>query len=252
MNQEQFAAAILNPELSVPEGLLQPDGSPATRRFNVYRNNVIVSLVEAITEGFPVVRKLVGDEFFRFMVRQFVAANPPGSPLLFLYGQSFPKFVAGFSAADSVSYLADVARLEWARRESYHAADALARDASCLGEFGADEFPLLAFDLIPSTRIVESRFPVQSIWEANVGTVPTEMPDSGEDVLVARPEMEIEMRRLPPGGARFINALLDGTELGRAASLAELVEGFELSSNITIMLQARLIQNVHLTGETRQ
>ncbi len=252
MNQEQFAAAILNPELSVPEGLLQPDGSPATRRFNVYRNNVIVSLVDAIADGFPVVRKLVGDEFFRFMARRYVAANPPRSPLLFLYGQSFPKFVAEFSAADSVPYLADVARLEWARREAYHAADALPRDAGCLAGFGADEFPLLAFDLIPSTRILESRFPVQSIWLANVGTGTTEMPDSGEDVLVARPEMEIEMRRLPPGGARFINALLDGTELGRAASLAELAEGFELSSNITIMLQARLIQNVQLAGETRQ
>ncbi len=250
MNQEQFAAAILNPELSVPEGLLQPDGSPATRRFNVYRNNVIVSLVDAIAEGFPVVHKLVGDEFFRFMARQYVAENPPGSPLLFLYGKSFPKFVAGFSAAESVPYLADVARLEWARRESFHAADALPRDARCLAEFGADEFSLLAFDLIPSTRIVESGFPVQSIWEANVGTTATEMPDSGEDVLVARPEMEIQMRRLPPGGARFINALLDGTELGRAAGLAGLVEGFELSSNIAIMLQARLIQNVQLAGET--
>lgn len=250
MNQEQFAAAILNPELPVPEGLLQPDGSPATRRFNVYRNNVIVSLAEAIAEGFPVVNKLVGDEFFRFMARQYVAANPPDSPLLFCYGQSFPKFVAGFTAAESVPYLADIARLEWARRESYHAADALARDASCLAEFGADAFPLLVFDLIPSTRIVESRFPVQSIWEVNVGTGNTEMPDSGEDVLVARPEMEIEMRRLPPGGARFINALLDGTELGRAAGLAASVEGFELSSNITIMLEARLIHNVQLAGET--
>ena len=250
MNQEQFAAAILNPEFPVPEGLLQPDGSPATRRFNVYRNNVIVSLVEAISEGFPVVRKLVGDEFFRFMARQFVVANPPDSPLLFLYGQSFPKFVAGFSAAESVPYLADVARLEWARRESFHAADALPCDAGCLAEFGADEFPMLAFDLIPSTRIVESRFPVQSIWEANVGTGTTELPNSGEDVLVARPEMEIEMRRMSPGGARFINALLDGTKLGRAASLAGLVKGFELSSNITIMLEARLIQNVQLAGET--
>ena len=250
MNQEHFARAILDPELPVPDGLLQPDGTPATRRFNVYRNNVIVSLTDAVAEGFPVVRKLVGDEFFRVMARQYVAANPPDSPLLFRYGQFFPGFIARFSAAKSVPYLADVARLEWARRESYHAADAIPREPDCLAGIEADKLPLLAFDLIPSTRVVESRFPVLSIWDANLGNWPAEMPASGENVLVARPEMEVEMRRLPPGGARFFNALRDGAELGHAANLAASADGFELASNVTTMLQARLIQNIRLVGDT--
>ncbi len=250
MNQKQFARALLNPSLPVPDGLLRPDGTPATRRFNVYRNNVIVSLTDAIAEGFPVVCKLVGDEFFRFMARHYAAANPPGSPLLFRYGQSFPEFIVQFSSADSVPYLADVARLELARREANHAADAVPLEADCLAAFKADELPHLEFDLIPSMRIVESRFPVLSIWNANLGNGPAEMPASGEDVLVARPEMEVEMHRMPPGGAHFLNALLDGTELGHAASLAASVEGFDLASNITTMLQARLITNIQLVGDT--
>ena len=250
MSQEQFVQAVLNPELPVPDGLLRPDGLPATRRFNVYRNNVIVSLVDAVAEGFPVVRKLVGDDFFRFMTREYVVEHPPTSPLLFRYGESLPDFIDGFSAAGNVPYLSDIARLELARREAWHAADARPLDTDFLAGIEQDRLPLLKFDLIPSMRLVTSNFPVQSIWEANVGSGSFEMPTTGEDVLIARPEMEVEARRLQPGGLEFLKALFDGQTLGEAAGLASTVEGFDLAANITMVLEGRLTRNVHLTGGT--
>src|SRR6266568_4487709 len=94
--QRQFAAALLDPELPVPPGLVGPDGEPSAWRFAVYRNNVVAGLIDTLKATFPAVCRIVGAEFFRVMARTYVSAEPPGSPILLDYGASFPDFVRDF------------------------------------------------------------------------------------------------------------------------------------------------------------
>ena len=79
VSQTTFQAAMLDPAAPVPTGLVNPDGAAASKRFDVYRNNVAVSLSDALEAAFPVVRKLVGDEFFRQWL-VFPCANHPRRP----------------------------------------------------------------------------------------------------------------------------------------------------------------------------
>lgn len=44
MRQAQWSTALLNPELEVPEGVVIWNNSDPLPRFNVYRNNIVVSL----------------------------------------------------------------------------------------------------------------------------------------------------------------------------------------------------------------
>src|SRR5215472_17490076 len=118
-----FARALLNPDVAIPTVLAGPKSKAALKRYNVYRNNVTVSLINALAASFPATLRITGADFFRAMARFYVRAAPPTSPLLFDYGRDFPDFIERYEYARSVPWLADVARIERAWLDAYHAAD---------------------------------------------------------------------------------------------------------------------------------
>jgi len=64
--QRGFAAALLNPEFSVPAGLVGPDGELSLQRFSVYRINVVIGLTEALRAAFPAICRIVGEAFVQW------------------------------------------------------------------------------------------------------------------------------------------------------------------------------------------
>src|SRR5215475_8850242 len=78
--QRVFSAALVNPEAEIPPGLLGPNRLPSQKRFAVYRNNVVVGLIEALRTSFPATCRIVGEEFFWAMAREYVVLEPPSSP----------------------------------------------------------------------------------------------------------------------------------------------------------------------------
>lgn len=218
--QREFARAVLAPDRAIPAGLWGLRAGVPGRRFAVYRNNVHASLIDVLQGRFPVVARLVGEEFFRAMAREFVPAQPPANPVLMAWGGEFPGFLAGYGPVQDLPYLPDVARLEWAWNEAYHAADAEPAGPSALAAVAPEEAGRLVFEMHPSLRLIRSSFPILTIWDANraEGEVPpVDLGRGGEDVLVLRPALTVEMRRLPPGAAGFIEALARGDRLAAAA-----------------------------------
>ena len=118
--QTGFTEALLQPDAPVPQNVVDPKGRIAPKRFAVYRNNVTVSLVEALKATFPAVVALVGEAFFAEMARQFVRKTPPQSPLMFKLWARLCRFRRGFFArgAPAVSRRCGPARPCLARRIS--------------------------------------------------------------------------------------------------------------------------------------
>jgi hypothetical protein len=240
MTQSQFRHALLDPECALPPGLIDPQGRPSPKRFAVYRNNVAVSLTKALEQGFPVVQRLVGEPFFAAMAGVFLRQQPPKSPVLMFYGTEFPEFLASFPPVAHLGYLPDIARLELALRESYHAADALAVPVEALASLGADALMAARLRLAPSLRLVQSRWPIHGIWRVNTsgGKPPTALP---EDVLVLRPEFDPMPLLLPKGGAAVIQGLLDGAPLGAALDRAPDVNPSDI---LTPLLQGNALVEI--------
>lgn len=239
--QAGFAAALRDPAAPLPAGIVGPDGEPAPRRFAVYRNNVIVGLVNSVASSFPAVQRIVGEEFFRAMARAYVLAEPPRSPVLLDYGATFADFVARFEPARALPYLPDVARIERAWREAYHAEDAAPLTPAAFAGLAPEDLPGVTFRLHPSLRLVRSPFPAMTIWRMNASDAPVEAVDFSvaEDALIVRPDAEVEVRVVPPGGAEFVSALGEGRPLGDAAALAMSADArFDLAGNLAGLMAA--------------
>ena len=242
--QKSFADAVRDASARVPEPIKGAARLASERRFAVYRNNVAVGLVSALAERFPVVQRLVGEEFFRAMARAYVTQEPPRSPVLLHYGATFPAFVDGFEPAAAIAYLGDVARLEFARGRAYHAADAAPLSGEQVSAIPADELAGMRVVLHPSMSVIASRHPIVSIWQAHRdpdAIVPVQSW-TAETALVARPFHTVDVWRLPAGGGGFLTALARGltiteaTDAGRAAA-----SRFDLVANLAVLFGARIV-----------
>jgi len=241
MSQALFARALLDPEAALPPGLVDPQGRPAPKRFAVYRNNVASSLTRALEAGFPTVRALVGGEFFAALALVYLRAHPPRSRMLMLYGAEFPTFLEGFLPVAHLGYLPDVARLELALRDSYHAADSAPLAAAEFQRLLGADISGLRLRLAPSVRLLRSSWPVVSIWAAHHEGGPAPEPGA-ETALVLRPEFDPRPHRLPVGGEAFLASLLDGRTLGESLDAAG--PQLDLAALLGLLISGRAIIGV--------
>jgi len=195
-------------------------------RLALYRGNVSAAWEKALANAYPVVRALVGDEFFGGLARAYVRAHPSVSGDLNQFGARFGEFIGAFEHTQSLPYLGDVAALEWRVHVAHYAADPVALTRERIGALPPDELLMARFALHPACAWLRSRFPVASIWLAHQPQATIGLPDSldrSELALVVRPRWRVEVL---------------ASSAGELAALARLGEGADLEEAITAGLQA--------------
>jgi hypothetical protein len=240
------AAAIpAETEAAMAAALIDPARpGPRDPRFAVHRNNVVAGLVDALAETYPAVERLVGAAFFHATAVEFVRAHPPRSPVLLRWGGAFADWLAAFPPAAGLPYLPDLARLEWARCEAFHAADAAACAPERLTALAPEAQAAARLVPHPSLRLVASRFAVGSLWADATG------PRRGgidlarpEAVLVARPDWSVDARIVEPSAAAFLTLLIKGRTLGEIADVAG-AGGFDLTDQLVAAFAGGLIADI--------
>lgn len=248
VSQAMFHRALLDPSQDVPKGLTDSQVRPAGRRFNVYRNNVAVSLTEAMHQAFPVIAKLLGKENMDGLAGIFLRQHPPSSPLMMHYGEAFPEYLAGLDQLSHLGYLPDVARLELALRRSYHAADSTPVAAEAFA-ITPEELQTARLGFAPAMEILRSDWPVHGIWRFNMEDGAPKPQPGAQDVLITRPEFDAAPHLLPPGGVDWIEALQQGQPIGSALETALHVnESFDIGATLTLLLQGGAITTLTTKG----
>lgn len=254
--QREFAARLPDPSAAVPGFLASAGGAPA-RRYAVYRNNHIAGLVDALAESYPVVRRLVGNDFFRAMAADYVRRHPPRSPVLLTYGEGFAGFIEDFEPARTLGYLPDMARLEWLMCESLQAADATPLAISALQALLPDALPALCMTSHPSARFLASEWPVVSIWRAHQPANDSVLQigsDGAENAIIVRPDITVDLHDAETGAFEFLAALASGATLGDAAERiaddGEAALPWLLQAAFAMGLVAGIRTTTTTTGET--
>jgi hypothetical protein len=215
-----------------PEELLRrvlANGLDPARRLQVYRNNTFSNLTGALRAVYPVIDRLVGEAFFDEAARQYIPKQPSLSGNLHDFGATFAAFLGDYAHAQSLPYLADVARLEWAYHRAFHAVDHAPLDLQALSQVSRDKLDRLVFFLHPSATLIHSRWPIITIWQANrdeTGNEPGEISlDSGACMaLVIRRGMDVFFESPPGPEFTLLQKIAAGENLG-AATRAALAAG---------------------------
>jgi hypothetical protein len=205
------------------------------------------SLVDGLAKRFPVTRRMIGHESFSAMARRFIGSERAAVVTPLQNWVMFPSFLRRQGNAASIEYIADIAELEMVQGKAHDAADAL--------PLGGQAFPLLLWAerfplglvLHPSLFLVASRFPIVTIWEITKSDDANRTVDrwGAECALVARPFFEVEVRRLPPGGYAFINALSQGSTLAEARNAGNAADPrFDSAISRALLLEANVVVGI--------
>jgi hypothetical protein len=223
--QAQFAAALGDaahaPALA---GALVGPPAQSLRRIAIYRGALQANRATALANAFPVVAKIVGDEFFAGLAREYGKRHPSTTGDLNEYGERFAEFLSVFPPAQALTYLADVARLDWAVHRSHYAADAAALDPARLATVSAVDQPHIKLGLHPAVALVQSSYPIARVWEVHqpeyAGEVDVDLTPGQHYALVCRPEYKVRVAALRAGEFTFLAASSRGGVLGEALDAA--------------------------------
>lgn len=212
---------------------IRADGLAAADRLGIYRNTLYGTLTNALRLSYPAVHRLVGRDFFEDSAQQFIKAEPPRGAYLDEYGAGFADFVARFPAAESVPYLPDVARLEWAVCGALHAPDATALDLEALRVIEEGNHDRVRFVPHPSFGLVRASYPVDTIWRAvleqdDATLTALDLREAPVWLLIQRLATGVDVRRLSEPAWRFASALRAGQPLDEAVDLASGVDAAAL------------------------
>lgn len=223
---------LLETQTAVRDSLLSGDIAAGLRtylsvsnRLSIYRNTHVGSLTAALRLSYPAVHKLVGQDFFDGAAARFIRVHPPGRAYLYEYGDAFPDFLSALPEAQSLSYLADVARLEWAVNRALHASNTPPLESAQLATISAGDQGRIAFAIHPAVGLVNSAYPVDTIWHAVLESDDQEL--AAVDLyagpvwlLIDRERGEVRVRRIDETCARFSADLFAGLPLQASLDMA--------------------------------
>jgi hypothetical protein len=222
--ERDFAAALLGGAEEPVVAEIEGDGLDPAARLAIYRHHVFTTLTEALVATYPVVVRLVDRRFFAYAADRYIRRYPPAGPCLFEYGESLADFLASFPPSRHLTYLPDVARLEWALNRARHAEDAVTLDPRWLAALPPDEIGRVRLRLHPSVSLLRSPWPIDRIWRANQpGADPDatiSLDQGGASLEVSRLEDDVVFRTVAADTYAFRSALADGLDLQSAVDAA--------------------------------
>jgi len=235
--QQAFSDAIFDTGdkqiLSCVKGL---SDDAKNKRLDIYRNNVFHSLTNATADLYPVIKRLVGEQFFNATAGEYIRQRPPRSAAMVHFGEDFPEFLQAFEHTANLAYLADVARVELAWHQAYHAEDAVALSALEFSAVHPEQLSLAKLLLHPSLRLLESPYPVLQIWNANQdgnqNDEPIDLDSGGVTLCSYRPRDDVYLRRLDRATYTLLYTLEQRANLETAMCRAEESESASTISEI--------------------
>jgi hypothetical protein len=194
-----------------------------------HANTISHARLVALEETFPLTREHIGGVAFNQLSREYVDGAQARTLDSSRIGQYFSAFLRSFPVNAAASQLAAI---EWAWLESYHAADAVALGMADLGKLQEDALLATGVAPHPSARITLITAPLAPALDELAAPHP-------HAVLTVRPDADVRLVALDASQAALLaRAAIENCTIGNLLELA-----FEVAGE-----QAPLEPILHLIG----
>ena len=215
--QQDLQNHLLGEDGAIAAAIVDAPPLPALVRLGIYRNAYRTRLIEALTETYPILHAVLGDEDFADLGGQFVAAHPSVHRSIRWYGGDLAQFLERCPPYDGQPIFAEIALLEWTLGEVFDAADAAAKPRSALAAIDPSAWSGLDFEFHPSLRRLQLEWNTAAVWLAlSRGEDPPQpaRADSPAPWLLWRQNLQNYFRSLTPDESAALDSALRGDTFG--------------------------------------
>ncbi len=250
-SQQRFSRALFDYQVE-SDVLTQFKGASDIRgsRLALYRGNLSATWDKTLAAAYPVLRMLVGEEFFAGLARAYGHAYPSEHGDLNRFGASFSLFLNAFPPVADYPYFPDMAKLEWALHLAHYAADRPALSAESLIALAADHAENACFSFHPACSLFSSEWAVIPLWHSHQEQVVLPFPENMEVDsigLISRPRWKVNVLSLEPSAYAALSVLQQGHTLGMALDAAlEIDSQFNASFHLQQWLSQGVLTDIHL------
>ena len=166
---------------------------PQRHRISVYQNNYFGAMQDYLAQVFPAVKGVLGDDFFKQTMRSLVQRFPPHLGDINRYGYQLIDFLPEVEGLESLPYLTDLLRYEWALHDVYYASIDGALDPSNLSQEALLEMSVMFNE---SVHLIKSEFPIYEIHRQSLpdyaGEVSISLEESQDDLMVFKQDVSVQ------------------------------------------------------------
>ncbi len=173
------------------------DRLSAEERVNIYANMYFYRILDVLKEDFPATLAVVGAERFHNLITGYLIEHPPAHFSISHAGNHLADFLRDHPLREEFPFLENLARMERALIEVFHAADAKPLDAEQMRAIAPEDWPALKLKLDPAHQILELQWNVATILET-VEQGREASPPAREDLtmLIWRNRNRVNYRKL--------------------------------------------------------
>jgi hypothetical protein len=216
---------------------------------SVYRNGFLKTCTDGLIANYPVVRAIVGEDYFHSLARAYVDQYPPTRGTLVGYGERLADFIRQLEKEHGLDYLADAAAIDAAWLESYFADEGLPlapADMEHMDTKGTD-VTAVRVHLTPHVQLVRIENGIVDTWarlrDQGELTEGVALTKGAQLAMLWRLDGRVHIKALDDAESAFISTLADVATLGDAAARAYAVDAsFDLAETFAALLRNNILQ----------
>ena len=184
----------------------------AEDRVDIYANMYFYRLLDVLKEDFPATLATIGDDRFHNLVTSYLIEHPPSHFSVGQAGRYLADFLRDYPLREDFPFIEDLARLERALIESFHAADAAPLGAEQMRAIPPDQWPAVQLKLHPTIIMLALQWNVsETLAQVEQAEKPAPPKRHHAVVLVWRNRNRVHCREVDAVEYAALSMMIDGT-----------------------------------------